>query len=185
MRYIFLMTLCLTIFFTAHAQGLYMPRDVKQAYKKGTRTASGMPGKNYWQNHAKYDITITAMPPDRTVKGTETITYFNESPDTLRTVTIKLFLNIHKPGAPRDGAANADYLTSGMHIDAFAVNGQKRAWVENPGTVTWQVVRLPQPLLPKSNVQLSFDWHYEISLESGREGMIDSTTYSWPISIHV
>jgi hypothetical protein len=26
-------------------------------------------------------------------------------------------------------------------------------------------------------VQLSINWHYEISLKSGREGMIDSTTY--------
>ena len=32
-------------------------------------------------------------------------------------------------------------------------------------------------LKPHDSVQLSFDWHYEISLESGREGMIDSTTY--------
>jgi hypothetical protein len=36
---------------------------------------------------------------------------------------IKLFLDIHKPGAPRNGGARADYLTSGLHIDAFAVNG--------------------------------------------------------------
>ena len=30
---------------------------------------------------------------------------------------------------------------------------------------------------PKESVQLSFEWHYDVSLQSGREGMIDSTTY--------
>ncbi len=31
--------------------------------------------------------------------------------------------------------------------------------------------------MPHDSVQLSFDWHYEISLQAGREGMLDSTTY--------
>jgi hypothetical protein len=32
--------------------GLYVPRDVQQAYAKGTRSPDGKPGPNYWQNHA-------------------------------------------------------------------------------------------------------------------------------------
>src|SRR5689334_1672952 len=106
------------------AQNLYMSRDVKQAYKKGTRAMDGKPGKNYWQNHGRYSITITAMPPDRTVRGTETITYVNNSPDTLLNPSVKLLLNIHKPGAPREYGANSDYLTSGVHIDGCRVNGE-------------------------------------------------------------
>src|SRR4030095_14904290 len=82
--------------FSINAQDLYMSRDVKKAYKNGTRAMDGKPGKNYWQNHGYYIITMTAMPPARTVKGTETITYFNNSPDTMRNPSIKLFLNIHK-----------------------------------------------------------------------------------------
>ncbi|MFI5133446.1 MAG: M1 family metallopeptidase [Chitinophagales bacterium] len=163
--------------FSVSAQDLYMPRDIKQAYTKETRSMDGKPGKNYWQNHGVYNITVTAMPPDRNIKGVETIIYFNNSSDTLRNPVIRLFLNIHKPGAPREGGASDDYLTSGMHIDAFAVNGQKRQWQENSFFYTWQQVRLPKPLPPHDSVQLSFDWHYEISLQSGREGMIDSTTY--------
>ena len=58
----------------SNAQPLYMPRDIQQAYKNGTRSMDGNPGKNYWQNHAQYNITITAMPPDRNIKGSETIT---------------------------------------------------------------------------------------------------------------
>jgi hypothetical protein len=154
-----------------------MPRDVKKAFDKGTRTKNGMPGKNYWQNHANYDITVWALPPDRTIKGTEAITYFNNSPDTIRNLVIKLFLNIHKPGAPRDGGASPDYLTSGIHIDGFSINGQKRPWRDNPYLFTWTNIGLPTALLPRDSVKLSFDWHYEISLESGREGMIDSTSW--------
>ncbi|MEO5562128.1 MAG: M1 family metallopeptidase [Chitinophagaceae bacterium] len=177
MRYLFLVLLFMSAFLPARSQSLYMPRDVKKAYKKDSRAMNGTPGKSYWQNHGKYDISITAMPPDRTVKGSETITYFNNSPDTLQNIVIKLFLNIHKPGAPREGGASLDYLTAGVQIDGFAVNGQKRAWSKNPNIFTSQAVRLLKALLPHDSVQLSFDWHYEISLESGREGMIDSTTY--------
>ncbi len=162
-------------FSSTKAQSLYMPRDIKAAYKKGTRSLDGMPGKNYWQNRGVYNITITAMPPDRNIKGTETITYFNNSTDTLRAPVIKLFLNIHKPGAPRNGGANADYLTSGVHIDEATADGKKINVRDN--AFTWQQVRLPKPLPPNQSVKLTFNWHYQISLESGREGMIDSTTY--------
>jgi hypothetical protein len=144
------------------AQDLFMPRDVQQAFKKGTRSMDGKPGKNYWQNHGRYTINITALPPDRTIRGSE---------------TIKLFLNIHKPGAPRNGGASPDYLTSGMHIDKFAVNGQTRPFRDDPYVFTNVSVRLPKPLAPHDTIQLSFDWHYDVSLQSGREGMIDSTTY--------
>lgn len=156
---------------------LYMPRAVQQAFRKGTRSPDGRPGGKYWQNHARYAITVTALPPDRTVRGTEQILYANNSPDTLRTLVIKLFLNIHKPGAPRDGGASDAYLTSGVHVDTFAVNGQSVPWENGSRYFTWQPVKLPAPLLPRDSVHLSFDWHYEISRESNREGMIDSTTY--------
>src|SRR5450756_47414 len=106
------------------ASSLYMPRAVQQAYRKGTRSPDGRPGSAYWQNRGRYNIAITALPPDRTVRGTEQITYMNNSPDTLRNPVIKLLLNIHKPGAPRGGGAPEDYLTSGVHIDSLVVNGQ-------------------------------------------------------------
>ena len=156
---------------------LYMPRDIKAAYAKGTRSMDGKPGKNYWQNRGRYTISITAAPPDRNIKGTETITYINNSPDTIRNPVIKLFLNIHKPGAPRDRGAGEDYLAAGVTIDRFAVGGQNVPFINNPQTFTGRQVRLPKPLAPHDSVQLAFDWHYQISLESGREGMIDPSTY--------
>jgi hypothetical protein len=137
----------------------------------------GNPGKNYWQNRARYDITITAMPPDRNIKGTETITYFNNSPDTLLNPVIKLFLNIHKPGAPRNYGATEDYLTTGVQIDDLTVDGDKFNSPNNPGIFTWFGLHLSNPLLPHDSIRLTFDWHYTISEQSNREGMIDSTTY--------
>src|SRR5476649_194945 len=116
------------ILLQAQAQDLYMPRDIQQAYKKETRSLDGRPGKNYWENHGRYTISVTALPPDRTVKGVEQVTYFNNSPDTLKRLNIKLILNIHRPGAARFGNTGPDYLTPGVQVDSFLINGEKKDW---------------------------------------------------------
>ncbi len=159
------------------AQSLYMPRAIRHTYAAGTRSLNGNPGAKYWQNRGRYVITIATMPPDRRVSGTEQITYTNQSPDTLPALVIRLLLNGHKPGAPRFGGASPDYLTSGVHIRSFAVNGKPQKWEDEPGLYTWQPVQLPAKLAPQQSVQLAFEWYYDVSREAGREGMIDSTTY--------
>ena len=159
---------------TAQTQPLYQPRDIKAAFAKGTRSPDGRPGPNYWQNRARYDITVQAAPPARDIRGRETITYFNNSPDTLRQVVLRLIMNIHRPGMSRDGDASADYLTSGLVIDTFRVAGQTRP-MQATGTIAG--VRLPKPLAPHDSVKFAVAWHFPISKESGREGMIDPTTY--------
>ncbi|MEJ7666695.1 MAG: hypothetical protein WKG07_47860 [Hymenobacter sp.] len=50
---------------------------------------------------------MQALPPARDIKGRETITYFNNSPDTLKSLVIRLMQNIHRPGVARDGDASA------------------------------------------------------------------------------
>jgi hypothetical protein len=167
---------CLALW-QAQAQELYMPRDIKNAYKKGTHTMDGRPGKNYWENHGHYNIAITALPPDHTVKGTEQITYFNNSPDTLKALNMKLILNIHRPGAARFSPAGADYLTTGVQIDKFLINGTDKLWNNEKAAATNQFVGLPKPLMPHDSVKLDITWHFDVSKQSGREGMIDSTTY--------
>jgi hypothetical protein len=168
---------CTTALSAQTSPPLYMPRAVKQAFANGTRSLDGRPGPKYWQNHGRYTITVTAAPPDRTIRGSEQIVYANNSPDTLRRLAMKLFINIHRPGAPRDGGASDDYLTSGIHIDGFAVNGTAAAWRDDPRYFTTQPVDLPAPIAPHDSARLSIEWHYEISKEAGREGMLDSTTY--------
>ncbi|MBA2685057.1 MAG: M1 family metallopeptidase [Gemmatimonadaceae bacterium] len=154
-----------------------MPRAITRAYRKGTRLANGKPGPSYWQNRGRYTISIVALPPDRRIRGSEEITYFNNSPDTLKDIGLKLFMNIHRPGAPNEGGASDAYLTSGVNVDGFAVNGRALAWIERPNLFTTRHVDLPAPLMPHDSLHLSLQWHYDMSREAGREGMLDSTTF--------
>ncbi|QDK78379.1 M1 family metallopeptidase [Spirosoma sp. KCTC 42546] len=170
-----LIFICLIAFGTAQAQSLYMPRNVKKAYQKDTRSMDGKPGSKYWQNSARYAITVTATPPSRTIQGTEEIIYVNNSPDTLATLVFKLILNSHKSGAIRQAPASPDYLTTGIHIDRYTENGSAKPW-RDAGVATSKQVVLNKPLMPHDSVKLSFEWHYDLSVESGREGMLDSTT---------
>lgn len=159
----------------ASAQELYMPREIKKAYQKGTRSMDGRPGKNYWQNHARYKISITVAPPKRDVTGTEHITYVNNSPDTLRRLSMKAYMNIHKVGAPRLGGLRSDYISDGVTVDTFKVNGDKKTW--NTQAFTNQAVALSKPLMPHDSVQLDVAWHYQLVTGQGREGVIDSTSF--------
>jgi len=164
-------------FSQAQSQSLYMPRDIQHAYDKGTRSMDGKPGKNYWQNHGRYVISITALPPNRTIKGSEQIVYFNNSPDTLKRLNMKLILNIHRPGAARFRETTDDYLTPGVQIDKVVIDGTNKAWNNAAASATNQLISLPKPLYPHDSVRIDINWHFEISKQSGREGMIDSTTY--------
>ncbi|MBD1391518.1 M1 family metallopeptidase [Mucilaginibacter glaciei] len=174
---ILLSALCSMALMQTQAQSLYMPRDIKQAYTKGTRAADGKPGAKYWQNRGRYNISITTNPPGRMVKGAEQVTYINNSPDTLRRINMKLILNIHRPGAARDRFTGPDYLTQGIQIDTFLINGQKKTWNNNTMGSTNQSVSLSAPLMPHDSIKLNIAWHFDVSKQSGREGMIDSTTY--------
>src|SRR6476620_8406231 len=95
-----LIILLLLVQCCADEQDLYMPRNIKNAYQKGTRSLTGVPGANYWQNKGVYDIAVTVNADTKSISGTENIVYSNNSPDTLKTIAIRFVNNIHKPGAP-------------------------------------------------------------------------------------
>ncbi|KQB99573.1 M1 family metallopeptidase [Pedobacter sp. Hv1] len=165
------------------AQELYMPRNVKAAYQKGTRSLDGKPGKNYWQNHGKYNMEITVNPDTKVVSGTESIDYSNNSRDTLKSITIRFVNNLHKPTSPRGGSVSEDFLSAGLTITTLKINGE----VYNVNTKNWGTtgdVKLKSPLLPGQKALLNIDWNYPLSKESGREGQINPTTlyvaYSYP-----
>src|SRR5690242_15559360 len=171
-----------------NAQKLYMPRNIKIAYDNGTRTMQGPPGKNYWQNHGKYEINETITPSTRTVSGEENIAYTNNSPDTLRVLVIRFVNNVHKPTSPRGSQTSEDFFTTGLDITSFSVNGQSYN-VDSKNWGTAGVVRLKEPLLPNSSVNVSISWSYPLSKQDGREGEIDGGTfyvaYSYPrISVY-
>lgn len=167
----------------AFAQELYMPRNIKQAFAKGTRQNNGQPGPNYWQNRGKYNMALSVDPKTKTVSGTETITYTNNSPDTLKVMVIRFVNNIHKPNATRGGDVSPDFLTEGLSISAFKIDGETYP-IDAKGWGTVGGVKLKKPLLPKGKSNLEISWSYPLSKLSGREGQIDETSfycaYSYP-----
>jgi len=110
------------------------------------------------------------------VQGDETITYINNSPKAISNIVMKLIMNIHSPGASRQGAAAADYLTTGIHIDQFMQNG-KESKLRDLKANTWTQVALAKPVATGDSVQLSFKSHYDLSEKSGREGKLYSTSF--------
>lgn len=92
-----------------------------------------------------YDIQLEVDPPNRTVRGTQEVTYTNNSPDTLKILNYKLIINYHKPGSPRLRPASEDYLTSGIHIDTYKENGTEQKW-EDESDGTNKVIVLAEPL---------------------------------------
>jgi len=169
--------------YAASAQELYMPRNIKAAYTKGTRSASGKPGPNYWQNHGKYNMDIKVDAETKVVSGEEEILYSNNSTDTLRNLAIRFVNNLHKPTSPRGGAVSPDFLSSGLNITAFSVDGETYK-VNSKDWGTVGNVKLNKPLLPKSKITVKISWDYPLSKESGREGQIDPNSffvaYSYP-----
>jgi hypothetical protein len=168
----FLFSAIVLLGWQAGAQTLTMPPEIQKAYDNGTRSLSGKPGKNYWQNHGRYTISLTVMPPDNIIRGVEQISYFNNSPDTLRSLNMKLIMNVHHSA----GRGPADTL-AWIKIDEIMIRGVKTPWDNNEAITTNQMVNLADPLLPHDSITLNITWHYNLSRSRGREGIIDSTSY--------
>jgi hypothetical protein len=58
------------------------------------RTASGAPGPEYWQQKADYKMDIRLDDETQRIYGTETITYFNHSPNPLEYLWLQLDQNM-------------------------------------------------------------------------------------------
>ncbi|WP_313214991.1 M1 family metallopeptidase [Soonwooa sp.] len=54
------------------------------------RAASGAPGQGYWQNQADYDINAYLDEDNRNLRGSQTVTYTNNSPDNLDYIWLQL-----------------------------------------------------------------------------------------------
>ncbi len=155
------------------AQNLPVPAEIQKAYDNGTRSLTGRPGNNYWQNHGRYIISIKVAPPDNTIQGVEQITYFNNSPDALKQLNMKLIVNVHRAGL-RGRPGNP---LAGIMIDELKINGKKTAWDNNADTTTNQMVDLAKPLMPHDSLKLNITWHFALSKGRGRDGIIDSTSF--------
>ena len=64
------------------------------------RTASGAPGRDYYQQKVDYIMDIELDDENQKIYGKEEITYTNNSPDQLSYLWIQLDQNIRKKDAP-------------------------------------------------------------------------------------
>ncbi len=103
---------------------LYIPWEILQAVKEGTRTLTGVPGEYYFGNHASYDMNVMFDPGSGILTGEADITYFNESPDTLNKIVMRLYQNMYRKGGIRDEEVNPEVIHNGVIIKALTVNNE-------------------------------------------------------------
>ncbi len=178
LRYLLVLLFALGII-NASAQDLYMPRNVKLAYRAGLRSMDGKPNAAYFQNSSTHNIRLFVSPPSRRVVGTQDIVFKNNSPIALPALFFRLELNAHAPEAPREKYMDEAWLTDDIQIDEYAENGKVRPWsplLKIKGA-TANAVFLEKPLPPGQSITLSFRWHYDLSVKSDREGAIDPSTF--------
>ncbi|MFH1197974.1 MAG: M1 family metallopeptidase [bacterium] len=150
----------------SQTQNLYMPLDIKKAYDNGTRSYDGKPGINYWQNKSDYKIKATLLPDSSKLIGQEEITYFNNSPDTLKNITIRLYPDILKKGAARDWYIGPAELHDGVDISLLIIDGDTLNVRDRSSGVfrgsTNIFVRLKNPIPPNGKSKLSINWSFYI-----------------------
>ena len=180
---IFIASVIFTSAVFAQSANIFIPRDVVKAYDNGTRSYDGRPGPRYWINHTDYKIQAEVFPKEHYVKGTAQITFYNESPDTLKQLEFRLYQDIMKKGNARDYGLSPDDITNGVQIDTMIIDGKgisanDRKEVYRSGT-NMMIRELPKPLAPKSSANIQVKWSVEIPKKSRlRMGAYnDSTLY--------
>ncbi|MCB0709262.1 MAG: M1 family metallopeptidase [Chitinophagaceae bacterium] len=144
---------------------LPIPLNIQRAYDKGTRSMNGKPGKNYWQNHASYDIAVNFQPSTRLVSGTEEIKYTNNSPDTLKTVVFKLYPNIYKKGSPRLMNIHSDDVTDGVQIEKILADEETIDAKKYHIDATNMMVKI-KPLAPGQTIKFTIGFSYTLNKKS-------------------
>lgn len=150
----------------ASASDLKMPKEIKKAYNNQTRSGNGLPGINYWQNFSDYYIKAEIEPATRTLTGTENIIYFNNSPDTLKNIVIKLYQDMYKKGAARNTELSPETLTDGVKINRLTVDNKPISLDVNDKIISYSgtnlIIKLNSPLPPKSHIAMNIDWKFII-----------------------
>lgn len=110
---------------------------------------NNMPYPGYWQQDVHYDMQVRLDEVNDLAEGTVQLTYWNNSPDTLREVFFHLYANAAKPNsylARLSGRGNRPLdRNRGTEVARMTMDGQE-ATVEVDNTI--MRVDLPRPLLP-------------------------------------
>jgi hypothetical protein len=142
------------------------------------RAASGAPGRAYWQQRADYNIKVELDDVNQRISASETITYYNQSPDTLSYLWLQLDQNIWRQDSDArltTTAPNLERFPLGqienmLYTNNFeggyritAVRDAKGAPLKHTIVKTMMRVDLPQPLAPGASTSFSVDWNYNIN----------------------
>ncbi|MDZ7607619.1 MAG: hypothetical protein U5K79_18970 [Cyclobacteriaceae bacterium] len=157
---------------------LFESRELDIGYQKSTRLRTGMPGEQYWQNHSNYTITARFQPGESKLTGKLTVVYYNESPDTLKSIVFKLMQNVYKKGANRQMPVDELILHDGVIVKNIRCGGNETPAEMNSLSATVVNVNLPDELLPGANLTIKLDFETPIPKASGyRSGTIDSSSF--------
>lgn len=144
------------------------------------RSASGAPGKDYWQNRADYDIKAELDDQNQSMTASEVITYKNSSPDELRYLWLQLDQNNFKKGgiaqltttsSLTDRATTFGRLANTAGVLAKKEYGYNILSVKdkmgNPlkFTINETMMRvdLPTPMKTGGSFSFSVDWSFNIT----------------------
>lgn len=157
------------------------------------RTGSGAPGPRYWQQRADYLINAELNDANQSISGSETITYYNNSPETLKYLWLQLDQNINakesntaksSTNSVRDSVDAKTIASSlGLHDfdGGFKIKSVKDATGKAlPYIINFTMMRidLPVALGPNQKISFSVDWSFNINdrvkgltPNDGRSGM--------------
>lgn len=151
------------------------------------RSADGSPGPRYWQQRADYVIQATLDTATQSIRGTETIHYRNDSPDTLELVWLYVEQNLYRPGSegsyvyPANTRFGDRGFQGGMEIRTASVDGKS---VEPAISDTRMRLDLPGPLQPGKSIQIRISWSFPIpqhgSDRMGRRGSLYEIAQWYP-----
>lgn len=159
---------------------LPVPFSIQNAIKNGSRTTSGEPGMNYWQNHASYLLNIEFDTENGIIHGYEEITYYNNSPDTLKEIIFKLYPNIYKKGSPRQFQLDPSDINDGLKFSSFSVNNKEYSKDNLIQEGTIMRAQIP-PLKPKDKLNINLSYSYIVNKyvrdDRERGGKVDDSSW--------
>lgn len=152
-----------------------------------TRSASGEPGHNYWQNRADYKLTATLDDTTDYITGISEITYTNNSFEDLGFLWLQLDQNIFSKDSRSNqtsGAAflvekNTDGFDGGYKIGAVEItslNGKKQKITpEYYISDTRMQIILPEKLQAKGGtVSISINYACQVPATPGRTSVLSA-----------
>jgi len=140
------------------------------------RSASGIPGANYWQNKTDYNIAATLDTASQTISGVEIITYTNNSPDKLDYLWLELGQNLFKYGSRGSYVDRVPTVTDGFNFKSVKIlDGSSASEANYLVSDTRMQIRLDQPIEAKGGqIKIRIEYSFRISDKQFRTARVTS-----------